>query len=112
VIKLGLLNNLSGTDLDRYMAFFSHAKVAVFDAQYTVKEAVSKEDWGHSSSFTGVDIALRAKIQTLVLFHHGPTHDDHTLHEIFQKTREYLDSRQQGQTCNVLMAYEGLQLTV
>jgi phosphoribosyl 1,2-cyclic phosphodiesterase len=107
-----VLNNLSGPDMDKYMAFFSHAKVAVFDAQYTVKEATSKEDWGHSSPFTGVDIALRARIQTLVLFHHEPTYDDDTLHEIFQKTRQYLESKQQDQTCHVLMAYEGLQLTV
>lgn len=107
-----VLNDLWGSEQEKLMAFFSQAKVAVFDAQYTVKEAIIKEDWGHSSSFTGVDIALRAKIDTLVLFHHEPTHDDHTLHDIFQKTLKYLDSKRQDHTCTVLMAYEGLQLEV
>ncbi len=107
-----VLNNLSGSEAEKFMAFFSQVKVAVVDAQYTVGEAVSKEDWGHSSSFTGVDIALKANIETLVLFHHEPTYDDHTLHEMLQKTRQYLHSKRPGRSCTVLMAYEGLQLTV
>lgn len=106
------LDNLSGSDLEKFIAFFSRAKVAVFDAQYTGSEAVSKEDWGHSSSLTSVDIALQAQVETVVLFHHEPTHDDHTLYDKFQRARKYLDLKRQDQTCTVFMAYEGLQLVV
>jgi phosphoribosyl 1,2-cyclic phosphodiesterase len=106
------LNNLSTSDQDAFIAFFSQAKVAVFDAQYTVREAVRKEDWGHSSPLTAVDVALRANIETLVLFHHEPTHDDRTLHEKFQRACKYLELKRQNQTCTVVMAYEGLELAV
>lgn len=106
------LNNLSRPDQEKFIAFFSQAKVAVFDAQYTVREAVRKEDWGHSSPLTAVDVALRANIETLVLFHHEPTHDDRTLHEKFQRARKYLELKRQSQACTVVMAHEGLELVV
>ena len=106
------LNNFSRPDQEKFIAFFSQAKVAVFDAQYTVREAVRKEDWGHSSPLTAVDVALRANIETLVLFHHEPTHDDRTLHEKFQRARKYLELKRQSQACTVVMAHEGLELAV
>jgi phosphoribosyl 1,2-cyclic phosphodiesterase len=106
------LNNLSKPDQEKFIAFFSQAKVAVFDTQYTVREAVRKEDWGHSSPLTAVDVALRANIETLVLFHHEPTHDDRTLHEKFQRARKYLELKRQSQACTVVMAHEGLELAV
>ncbi|NVM21577.1 MAG: MBL fold metallo-hydrolase [Desulfobacterales bacterium] len=106
------LNNISGADLEKFVSFFSHAKVAVFDAQYTTREAAGKEDWGHSSPLTDIDMALQAEVRILVLFHHEPTHDDHTLYEKFEKARKYLESKRQDQTCTVVMAYEGLQLVL
>jgi ribonuclease BN (tRNA processing enzyme) len=75
-------------------------------------EALEKEDWGHSSSMTGVDIAVDAGIETLVLFHHEPTYDDDTLWDILQRTREYAQMKGFKQTKNVIMAYEGLELVV
>jgi phosphoribosyl 1,2-cyclic phosphodiesterase len=106
------LNDLSESDQKQFIPFFSHAKVVVIDAQYTAEEAASKETWGHSSPFAGVDMALRTEVETLVLFHHEPTHDDQALHEKFERARKYVESKRQNQTCTVLMAYEGLQLTV
>ncbi len=104
--------NLSGSDMEKYIAFFSQAKVLVFDAQYTQIEALEKEDWGHGSSMTCVDIARDAGVETLVLFHHEPTHDDHVLWDILQKTRKYAEMKGFARIDNVIMAYEGLELVV
>ncbi|MBW2018821.1 MAG: MBL fold metallo-hydrolase [Deltaproteobacteria bacterium] len=104
--------NLSGSNMEKYISFFSQAKALVFDAQYTLKEAMEKEDWGHSSSLTGVDIALEAGVETLVLFHHEPTHDDHTLWDILQRTRKYVELQKSDKICKVIMAYEGLELAL
>ncbi len=106
------LSNISESELEKLIEFFYQAKVAVFDAQFTAREAALKEDWGHSSPFTDVDIALKAGIKTLVLFHHEPTHDDLTLYDKFQKARNYLESKRQDRTCTMFMAYEGLELVV
>ncbi|MBW1771147.1 MAG: MBL fold metallo-hydrolase [Deltaproteobacteria bacterium] len=104
--------NISGSDMEEYMAFFSQAKVLVFDSQYTLKDAAEKEDWGHSSSLIGVDIARDAGVETLVLFHHEPTHDDDTLWDILQRTRAYAELKGVDRACKVIMAYEGLELVV
>lgn len=106
------LTSLSGSEMERYLKFFSHAKVLVFDAQYTQMEALEKEDWGHSSSMTGVDIARDAGVETLVLFHHEPTYDDNTLWDILQRTRKYAEMKGFPQIEKVIMAYEGLELVV
>ena len=106
------LTSLPEPEMERYIAFFSQAKVLVFDAQYTQMEALEKEDWGHSSSMTGVDIARDAGVETLVLFHHEPTYDDDTLWDILQRTRKYAQMKGLKQTKNVIMAYEGLELVV
>ena len=104
--------NLPESDMERYIAFFSQAKVLVFDSQYTQMEALAKGDWGHSSSLTGVDIARDAGVETLVLFHHEPTYDDDTLWDILQRTRKYSELNGLGPPATVIMAYEGLELVV
>ncbi len=104
--------NLSESDMKKYIDFFSRAKVLVFDSQYTLRDAMEKEDWGHSSSLTGVDMARDAGVGTLVLFHHEPTYDDITLRDILQRTRKYAELQGADQTCKVIMAYEGLELVV
>ena len=106
------LNNLSGSELKKFIAFVSHAKVAVFDAQYRTNEVLSKKDWGHSSPRMAIDVAIQANVETVVLFHHDPAHDDYTLYKKFQAALDYLSSKGQHNTCKVIMAYEGLQLTV
>jgi phosphoribosyl 1,2-cyclic phosphodiesterase len=104
--------NLSKSDMEKYIGFFSQAKVLVFDSQYSLMEALEKENWGHSSSLAGVEMAYDAGVETLVLFHHEPTYDDNTLWDILQRTRKYAELKGLHQTCKVIMAYEGLELVV
>ena len=104
--------NLSESETEKYISFFSQVKVLVFDSQYTLMEALEKEDWGHSSSLTGVEMARDAGVETLVLFHHEPTYDDITLWDILQRTRKYAELQGPNKTCKVIMAYEGLELVI
>ncbi len=102
----------SESEAEKYVAFFSKAKALVFDSQYTLVEAVHKEDWGHSPSLKGVDIAQEADVETLVLFHHEPAYDDKALLEIFEATRKYAKMQGASHTLKVIMAYEGLELVL
>ena len=104
--------SLSKSETEKYINFFSQVKVLVFDSQYTLMEALEKEDWGHSSSLTGVEMARDAGVETLVLFHHEPTYDDITLRDILQRTRKYAELQGPNKTCKVIMAYEGLELVI
>ncbi len=97
--------------LDPVLEFFRDADVLIFDAQYGFTESVQlKRDWGHSSSFVGVDLALDAGVKRLALFHHEPTSDDFHLVEVLKKAQTYLQNVEPGSELEVLLAYEGLVL--
>jgi phosphoribosyl 1,2-cyclic phosphodiesterase len=102
--------SLSKSDTKKYSGFFSNAKALVFDSQYTFVEAVQKEDWGHSPSLRGVDLARDANVETLILFHHEPSYDDQALQDILKGTQKYAELQGIAHTLNVIMAYEGLVL--
>lgn len=104
--------NLTESEKEMYIGFFSGAKVLVFDSQYTLVEAVQKEDWGHSPSLKGVDLAREAMVENLVLFHHEPSYDDQALQDILKGTRKYAALQGIAHTLNVIMAYEGLELAL
>ena len=88
--------------------FFKDADVLIFDAQYVFTDAVQmKRDWGHSSSFVGIDLALDAEVDTLLLFHHDPMHTDATLLQNLNQARQYLVNMEPGSKLNIDLAYEG-----
>jgi len=97
--------------LEPVLTFFNEADVLIFDAQYGFTESVQlKRDWGHSSSFVGVDLALDAGVKKLALFHHEPTADDFLLAEILRKAQTYLKNVEPGAELEVILSHEGLIL--
>lgn len=96
--------------LQRYIEFYADAQALVFDAQFTLEDAMEKEGWGHSSSLMGVDISLEARIKRLILFHHEPSYSDEKLMEIYDKTLDYYNSVRDGREIIIQMAVEGLVL--
>ena len=71
-----------GTDADdRLVELARDADLLIFDAQYTPAEysaegPLSKRGWGHSTYAVGADIARRANVGKLALYHHAPDRDD------------------------------------
>ncbi len=66
---------------DRLVELARGADLLVFDAQYTPAEyvgngAMSKKGWGHSTYEVGAEIARRAGVKKLALYHHAPDRDD------------------------------------
>jgi phosphoribosyl 1,2-cyclic phosphodiesterase len=82
------------------------ADVLIHDAQYTPEEFAAKAHWGHCTVDFAVEVARRAGVGTLVLFHHDPAHDDDRLDDLLAEAR-----RASGPTGpEVIAAYEGLHL--
>ncbi|MBI1880216.1 MAG: protein kinase, partial [Chloroflexi bacterium] len=98
----------SGTDLRPYLNFFANADVLIYDSQFTQKESDEKEDWGHSSSLAGVEMAQEAKVKNLVLFHADPTYSDKDLEKILEDTRKFQQNQYPlAEPVNVMIAQEG-----
>jgi phosphoribosyl 1,2-cyclic phosphodiesterase len=100
---------------------FADADLLVFDAMYSLDEATyGKADWGHSSNVMGVELAARARVKRLALFHHDPHHTDAELTEMLFDTRmcAELQHRQKNRApqalgrfpSEVLLAYDGLEV--
>lgn len=98
--------------MEQYIAFYANSEALVFDAQFTLEDAMEKEGWGHSSSMVGVDIALKANIKRLVLFHHEPSYNDEKLQEIYDKTIRYYETIKGNRNLEIIMAREGLEMEI
>ena len=100
--------NLGKPSMEPFLEFYRDADILVFDAQYTFQEALLKEDWGHSSSLIGVDIAVQAGVKQLLMFHHDPAYDDKKIGDLLDKTRRYLRHTHRETKCIVNLAFEGM----
>jgi phosphoribosyl 1,2-cyclic phosphodiesterase len=70
-------------------SIFSEADVLVRDSQYTVEEALRKENWGHSAFCYAIDFATTWRAKKVYLFHHEPTYDDRKLNAILESANWY-----------------------
>ena len=71
--------------------FARGADLLIHDAQYLRREYISltksKKGWGHSTVEMAAEVARKAGVKRLVLFHHEPTHDDTAMRRIERKAR-------------------------
>jgi anti-anti-sigma factor len=100
-------------ELSASVDFYRGADMVIFDAMYSLADAVSvKEDWGHSSNVMAVDLCHRAGVKHLCLFHHEPVNDDATLLRLYQESERYEDMMRRGRDLRVTSAYDGLEVIV
>ena len=97
---------------DAFTRFFYKADLVVFDAMYSLAEAVSvKADWGHSSNIVGVELCQAASAKRLALFHHEPVHDDKQLARLVVETRRLEQiTRGSHDPLEIISAYDGLTI--
>ena len=91
---------------DKVVRFFQGADILIHDSQYTHKEYISsKLGWGHSSFEHAVNVAHKAGVKKLLLFHHDPDRSDAELELIEKK----LQAAASGKTSmEVMIAREGM----
>ena len=94
-----------GTD-KRLVAFARDADVLIHDAQYLREEYFScdkpRKGWGHSTINMAADVARKAEVKRLALFHHEPTHDDKIMKKIEKQAKHLFRSS--------VVAHEGMEI--
>ena len=94
-----------------FVEFYRDADLLIFDAMYSLGDSVSvREDWGHSSNVIAVELAHRAGVRRLVLFHHEPAYDDSMIEQVFADTVRFEEINRSGKKVDVISAYDGLEL--
>jgi len=98
---------------ERFVRFFHGADLVIFDAMYSLADAISvKADWGHSSNIIGVELCQMARVRHLVLFHHEPSYDDATIEGVLRETRRFEELTRGTRALQISAAYDGLEVDV
>lgn len=93
-----------------YLDFIQGVDLLIADGQYTEEEYPEKVEWGHTSIPVILELAERANVKQLAIFHHDPQHSDKILdslwHECHARTGD-------PEFCmNVFWAREGMTLAI
>jgi phosphoribosyl 1,2-cyclic phosphodiesterase len=100
-------------DAKRFVEFFKDADLVIFDAMYSLADAISvKADWGHSSNVVGVELCQLAGARHLCLFHHEPAENDTALGQVLADTRRLEAITRTKGPLQVSAAYDGLEIVL
>jgi ribonuclease BN (tRNA processing enzyme) len=77
----------------RYLRFIQEVDVLIHDAQYSEDdysgaEAAPTRGFGHSTSLMAAQVARKARVGQLILFHHDPGYADSDIHLLEQAARQ------------------------
>jgi len=95
------------------LSFFNQADLLIFDAQYTfIETSTIKEHWGHSNNLLGVELARRAKVKHLCLYHNEPATADKDLDKLLADTEKLAALLMEGEELKVSVAWDGWRLVL
>ncbi len=84
------------------------ADLLIHDAQFDEAEFAERADWGHCTPDYAVEVAVRAGVKRLALFHHDPSHHDARVDELTERAAAHGLARGLHE---VFAAAEGLTLS-
>src|SRR5262249_54121946 len=94
----------------RLVQLLRGSDVLILYSQYTDQEYQRHLGWGHGSISSAVSLALAAEVQTLLLFHHDPGHDDNMVDTMVESAREL--AAKSGRPLEVAGAQQGCEILV
>ena len=95
---------------ERFVEFVRGAAVLVHDTMYTAQEYDAYVGWGHSTYEDAVALALDARVDRLVLFHHRPERTDDEVDRCLEMCRQIV--KDCGASLDIVAAAEGMTLVV
>jgi phosphoribosyl 1,2-cyclic phosphodiesterase len=99
----------SGTDSAPFVDFFHRADLLIFDAQYTLADAWTvKKDWGHSNNVIAVELAHKAGVKHLCLYHQEPVSRDEDIDKFLEDTKKLTSLLGEGGQLEVSIAWDGM----
>lgn len=95
-----------------FVEFFRGADTLVFDAMYaSIEKTIEKENFGHSTAVIGIELARRAGVKRLVLFHHDHEAGDDQIAHAYNEAIAYLYCT--GNTAlELAISWDGLVLDI
>lgn len=92
-----------------FLRFFKDADVLIFDGQFSLADHLyTKQNWGHSSNLVGIELAVRAGVKKLCLFHSEPNFNDQDLSKFLSDSKRYLKIYDDQANLDVAICYDGM----
>ena len=82
-----------GQSFGDYVAFCRKADILIHDSQYMPEEILQHKGWGHSDYQSAIDLAIKAQVKKLVLFHHAPERKDSDLVKIAILCQDFIKEK-------------------
>ena len=95
---------------EKVIEFIRQADVLIGDTQYDTTEYPSRLGWGHTCADDAVDLAMRAGVKHLFLFHHDPDHHDDKMTTMIAHAEKKVAAA--GSTMMVSAAREGAEFVL
>jgi ribonuclease BN (tRNA processing enzyme)/DNA-binding response OmpR family regulator len=93
---------------DAHAQFISGADLLIHDAQYLASEYDHHIGWGHSTVEYVIDIARRAEVARVALYHHDPNRTDVDVDELVARARAHAATA--GYSGEIFAAVEGMDI--
>ncbi len=95
---------------DAHARWIAGADLLIHDAQYLASEYAAHVGWGHSTVEYVVDVARRAEVARVALYHHDPNRSDDAVDEVVAIARAHALAT--GYDGEIFAAAEGMTVTV
>lgn len=96
--------------VERLVEFVQNADVLITDSTYFDDEYVAKAGWGHSPVSAVCDVAHRAGVKEVYLFHHDPEQDDRALERKLEFCSLHLQKLNSSTKVRLALAEEEVSL--
>lgn len=97
-----------GLTRKQYIELCRGADLLLHDAQYTNEEYQYTRGWGHSTYMDATDLAIKAGVRRLGLFHHDPDRQDDDLDRQLDFCRKQI--HQSGSSVECFACAEGMEI--
>lgn len=98
----------NATDDVRLIEWMKNADVLIHDAQYTPDNYAKHKGWGHSPYTYPMELAEKANVKKLFLFHFDPGDEDKHLKHILKEAKKFAKSS--GKKVKIDLAREGVSI--
>lgn len=91
-----------GLPVESYLEFSAGADFLIHDAEYTPEEYAKTITWGHTTYPEALDLAIRAGVKSLGLFHLNQDRTDDQVDRMVEDCRQTIAERKSDLTCFAL----------
>ena len=88
-----------GLSFDEYREFVRDADLLIHDGEYTREEYKTTRQWGHSVYTTALDLAMKAGVKRLGLFHINQGRSDQEVDQMVERCNEIIEENKSDLEC-------------